>query len=413
MRIFRLALVLLLSLSSANFAQAQWWTVQASGIDTDLRAVSAVMVSAEGSGTFAVWAAGSNGVILRSLDEGKYWKRLHVADGDTLNFRGIAAFDAQTAYVMSVGNGEKSRIYKTTDGGETWKLQFTGPRKETFLDGIVCDSKISCMVLGDPIDGKFLILFTEDGEHWKELSREKMPAALPNEGAFAASNSSLCLDNDDVYFATGGAAKARVFHSPDRGSAWTVAETPIASGNATSGIFSLECKNVRILYAVGGDYEDPTRAFHSAAYLHTPDSLLEGGGSWQLSKQQPGGFRSGVAGVDGATVVAVGPNGEDISHDLGVTWSHTDSFNLNAVTFVDIYDGWAVGPKGTIARFLNQMQYQIRNGAPDQPCVGEVDCCLLDFARLSTLPRPLQSDFASSLPFPDSNAGREHVIQPN
>jgi photosystem II stability/assembly factor-like uncharacterized protein len=413
MRIFRLGFVLLLSLSSGNFARAQWWTVQTSGIDTDLRAVSAVMVSAEGSGTFAVWAAGSNGVILRSLDEGKSWKRLHVANGDTLNFRGIAAFDAQTAYVMSVGNGEKSRIYKTTDGGETWKLQFTGPRKETFLDGIVCDSKTTCMVLGDPVDGKFLILSTEDGEHWKELPREKIAAALPNEGAFAASNSSLCLDSDNVYFATGGAANARVFHSPDRGAAWTVAETPIASGNATSGIFSLECKNGRILYAVGGDYNDPTRAFHSAAYLRTADSLSEGGGSWQLSKQQPGGFRSGVASVDGATIVAVGPTGEDISHDFGVTWSHTDSLNLNAVTFVDIYDGWAVGPKGTIARFLNQMQYQIRNGAPDQPYVGGADCCLLDFARLSTLPRLLQSDFASSLPFPDSNAGREHVIQLN
>jgi len=413
MRILQLASAFLLSVFASTTAHAQWWTVQTSGMDTDLRAVSAVMVSAEGSGTFAVWAAGSNGVILRSLDEGKSWKRLHVADGDALNFRGIAALDANVAYVMSVGNAEKSRIYKTIDGGETWKLQYADKRKEFFLDAIVCDSKENCTVLGDPIEGKFVILSTEDGEHWKELPREKMPAALPNEGAFAASNSSLCVDDENVDFGTGGAARARIFHSSDRGRTWTVAETPIASGNATSGIFSLECKDGRVLYAVGGDYNDPSRAFHSAAYQHPAPYFEDGSQTWQLSKQQPGGFRSGVADVDGATAVAVGPTGEDISRDFGVTWSHTDSLNLNAVKIIDITHGWAVGPKGTIARFLNQIQYQIRNGAPDHPYVGEADCCLLDFVRLSTLPRPSQSDFASSLLFPDSNPGREHVIQLN
>jgi photosystem II stability/assembly factor-like uncharacterized protein len=115
-----------------------------------------------------------------------------VTDGEGLDFRGIAAADAGVAYVMSIGNGDKSRIYKTTDGGATWKLQFAGTRKETFLDAIVCDSKATCIALGDPVDGKFQLLSTEDGEHWKELPRESLPPALPKEGAFAASNSSLC-----------------------------------------------------------------------------------------------------------------------------------------------------------------------------------------------------------------------------
>jgi photosystem II stability/assembly factor-like uncharacterized protein len=57
----------------------------------------------------AVWASGSNGVILRSTDLGKTWKRLHVAGGDTLDFRGIVAFNATTAYLMSSGEGQKSR----------------------------------------------------------------------------------------------------------------------------------------------------------------------------------------------------------------------------------------------------------------------------------------------------------------
>jgi photosystem II stability/assembly factor-like uncharacterized protein len=364
MRALRLAV---LFFGATTVAEAQWWTVQTSGTDTNLRGVSAVYSDdAKGEPAAVAWVSGSNGVILRSLDQGKTWKRLRVAGGDALDFRGIAAIDARVAYVMSIGPGDKSRIYKTSDGGETWKNQFTGATKETFLDVIVCLAEKECFALGDPIDRKFLLLSTEDGDHWKDMGRDNMPAALPNEGAFAASNSSLFVDDENIYFGTGGAVKARVFHSTDRGHTWAVIETPIAAGNASSGIFSLDCKGGNVLFAAGGDYRDVSRAFHSAAYFHSGPYLPDGDTAWHLSKQQPGGFRSGVASVDGATVVAVGPSGEDVSHDFGVTWAHTDSLNLNAVTILDIYNGWAVGPKGTIARFVNHNQYEIRERPSSQ-----------------------------------------------
>src|SRR5260370_20080730 len=111
-------------------SEAQWWKVQTSGLDSNLRGVSAAYAPDEkGVPVPVVWASGSNGVILRSLDLGKTWKRLHVAGGDALDFRGIVAFNVSTAYVMSSGEGEKSRLYKTTDRGETWKLQYTDKRK--------------------------------------------------------------------------------------------------------------------------------------------------------------------------------------------------------------------------------------------------------------------------------------------
>jgi photosystem II stability/assembly factor-like uncharacterized protein len=383
-----------LVLSTAAIAQAQWWSVQTSGIDTNLRGVSAAYFSTRAGEVPrpAVWVSGSNGVILRS-DDGKTWKRLHVKDGDALDFRGVAAVDANVAYVMSIGNGEKSRIYKTVDGGGTWHLQFTGPRKETFLDAISCDSEKNCLVLGDPVDGKFLLMSTEDGEHWNKLPSDKMPDALPNEGAFAASNSSLCVDDHNIYFGTGGAAKARVFHSADSGKTWTVEDTPIASGNASSGIFSLSCKGSRVLHAVGGDYNDPSRVFHCVATFYDGVYIPDKPRGWQLSKQQPGGFRSGVADVDGAAAVAVGPNGEDITQDFGATWEHTDSINLNAVAILDTSNGWAVGPKGTIARFLNKRQYNVRNVTPaDELEARGVQFGLLDVVGLSTLRRLLQSD---------------------
>jgi photosystem II stability/assembly factor-like uncharacterized protein len=103
----------------ATAVQAQSWSVQTSGIDTDFRGIGAVYsLDSNGARIPVVWVAGSHGVILRSVDLGSTWKRLHVPDGDTLDFRGVAAFDSNVAYVISVGLSEKSRIYKTTDGAK-------------------------------------------------------------------------------------------------------------------------------------------------------------------------------------------------------------------------------------------------------------------------------------------------------
>jgi len=339
-------------------AEAQWWKVQTSGLDTNLRGVSlAYAPDRKGVPAPVVWASGSNGVILKSIDEGTTWKRLHVAGGGALDFRGIVAFKASTAYVMSSGEGEKSRIYKTTDGGETWNLQYTDKRKEFFLDSIACRSETHCFALSDPIDGKFLLLKTTDGQHWNPLSSGNMPAALPSEGAFAASNTCVALSGADIFFGTGGPA-ARVFRSSDSGRTWSVVETPIAHGNASSGIFSIARADDKTIVAVGGDYQDPKRASGVAAYS------LDGGKTWQLAAQQPGGYHSAVARIDDGRWVAVGPNGEDISGDFGVHWKRTDSLNLNAVALLDIWTAWAVGPNGTIARFVNRYGYEIHYRLP-------------------------------------------------
>jgi photosystem II stability/assembly factor-like uncharacterized protein len=257
------------------------------------------------------------------------------------------ALDAQNAFVMSSGNADKSRIYKTADGGANWKLEFTDSREAFFLDALACDAE--CYALSDPVDGKFVIVATHDYKDWKELPGDGMPAALPGEGAFAASGTSLAVNNDaGMYFGTGGGKAARVFHSADLGKTWSAVETPIASGNASSGIFSISSTTFAV-NVVGGDYKDPNRPYQ--------------GRTWRLAAQQPGGYRSAVASIDGATLAAVGPNGEDFSDDFGVHWKHTDSLDLNAVFVLDIHNAWAVGAKGTIARLVNRKQYLIRNGS--------------------------------------------------
>ena len=307
------------------------------GFDSNLRGVS---VSKTKPGKYAMWVSGSKGIILRSLDDGKSWKQLKIKDGDDLDFRDIEAFGEKIAYVMSSGDGKKSRIYKTSDGGESWQLQYTDKRPGFFLDSIACDSRTQCFALSDPVDGKFLILTTSDGQHWRELPRDRMPAALPKEGAFSASGTSVALCNHkDLYFGTGGPV-ARVFHSADRGRSWTATETPMAGGNASSGIFSIACHG-RSLAAVGGDYREPANANKVAIY--SKDS----GATWHLAEHQPGGYRSAVTFLSANDLVAVGTNGGDHSRDAGVHWRHTDTLNLNAFSFA-ADTSCAVGPKGTV-----------------------------------------------------------------
>jgi photosystem II stability/assembly factor-like uncharacterized protein len=359
---YRYPLLLLALLPLGRPGKDAWWSVQTSGIDTNLRGVSAKCCEETRPTNFqdVVWASGSNGVILRSADYGRHWTERRVKGGEDLDFRGIAAVDTDTAYVMSSGDADKSRIYKTTDGGKSWGLQYSDKRAGFFLDSLACDSKVHCVALSDPVDGKFLLLSTGDGEHWKEMPRDKMPASLPKEGAFAASGTAITLCEDGkIFFATGGPA-ARIFRSTDHGYSWTVQETPIVSGNASSGIFSLACYYSDRLVAVGGDYKQPDRSSSVAIYSE------DGGGHWQLAKNQPGGYRSAVGWSSQRDAVAVGPNGTDVSHDGGVHWQRADPLSLNAVCF-EASEGWGVGPKGTIARFNSHYQYLVEKLVAEKP----------------------------------------------
>src|SRR5260370_5776481 len=109
MRAMRYFLPVFFSLFLCISAHAQWWQVQTGGTNTNLRGVSvAYKQNRKNAHASVVWAAGSNGVILKSIDEGKTWQRLHVAGRDALDFRGIVAFNDSTAYVMCSRDQENS-----------------------------------------------------------------------------------------------------------------------------------------------------------------------------------------------------------------------------------------------------------------------------------------------------------------
>jgi photosystem II stability/assembly factor-like uncharacterized protein len=315
--------------------KGQLWAPQTSNTTSALRGVSVVSQT-------VVWASGTKGTYLITADGGETWKPSTLPGAADMDFRAIRAFDAQTAILMSIGSGEKSRIYKTKDGGARWDVLYTNPDLKGFFDAIAFWDNSHGILLGDPVDGHFVVMTTDDGgDSWR---REKTPPALPNEGAFAASNSCMFLIGlHEVWFATSG---ARVFHSTDGGRKWSVAQTPVRHDSASAGIFSIAFLNPLFGMAVGGDYTKPADAAHNIAIT------VDGGKKWTVPESAPNGFRSAIRYLpDQKMWITTGTSGSDVSTDKGKTWKQFDKGNYNAMSFLLSYAGWAVGPNGAIAKF--------------------------------------------------------------
>ena len=316
------------------------WTPQTSGVTARLRGVSAVNER-------VVWASGANSTILRTSDGGVTWQKLNVTT-DTLDFRDIDAIDAQTAYALSIGTGPASRIYKTTDSGTTWTLQFKNDHPKAFFDAMSFWDSQHGIVFGDSIDGHFDILMTDNGgQTWARLDPTSLPPALPSEGAFAASGTNIALyGKDHAWIGTGGGAKARVLRTTDRGRTWKVADTPLSAGQS-SGIFSIAFRDTQHGVIVGGDYTKESEAINNLAFT------VDGGATW-TNAQGLTGFRSVVAYVPSTkTIVALGPLGGDYSTDDGRTWKSIPGPGFDTFSFARGKGvGWASGAKGSIGRLL-------------------------------------------------------------
>jgi photosystem II stability/assembly factor-like uncharacterized protein len=329
-----------LVLAVALMAFAPSWKLQSSGVTARLRGVSAVSDR-------VAWASGSGATVLRTTDGGATWNKLSVTT-EALDFRDVDAVDAQTAYVLSIGNGPASRIYKTSDGGATWTMQFKNDDAKAFLDAMSFWDANHGLVFGDSIDGQFYILTTDNGGRtWTRLPPATLPRALESEGAFAASGTNIALfGKTHAWIGTGGGAKARVLRTSDGGRTWQVADTPLAAAQS-AGIFSIAFRDAQHGVIVGGDYRKEQEAVDNLAVTSN------GGVTWKLVKGLSG-FRSAVAYVPGIktpALVAVGPSGADYSLDDGQTWIPIAGRGFDTFSFAPHKQtGWAAGANGGLAK---------------------------------------------------------------
>lgn len=315
---------------------------QLSGTSHRLQALS--VVSAD-----VVWASGVGGTWVRTLDGGRSWESGVVPGADSLEFRDVHAFDADRALLLSAGSGSRSRIYRTRDGGRSWELVFVNEEPDGFYDCMDFWDDDRGAVYGDAVGDELRVLVTSDGgDTWTLVPSDRLPAALPGEGGFAASGTCVVAGAGEAgWIGTGNASPARVLRTEDRGASWTAHETPLVAG-AGAGVFSVVFRDALHGIVVGGDLG--RRGERTVNVAVTDD----GGRSWRaagtLRFPGPAYGAAWAPGPDSATVVAVGPGGADLSRDWGETWSALSDQEFWAVAFHSRDTGWMVGPQGRIVR---------------------------------------------------------------
>jgi len=362
----------LLTIIFATQSQAQW-DIQDSHTTASLRGIASVDAA-------IAWASGTGGTVLHTTDGGANWQRCATPPGaESLDFRGIQAFDAHTAIVMSSGKGDLSRLYKTTDACQTWKLLFTNPDKEGFWDAIQFDSPKTGMLIGDPVKDQFPIFTSiNTGNSWSRVDHVAPYAGIKkadkgwSESIFAASNSTLLIYQNprphtllQILFLTGGSRSSiHIVQNFDQPIPLLGGRVMISSASShladgpTAGGFSLAAKPGSapgLLVAVGGDYQQPDSTASTASSCQWKEDGLSSTYHCGAAATFPHGYRSAVAyDAQQKLWITVGPNGTDISTDDGRNWTPLKPStqdppdadkNWNALSLP-----YVVGPKGRIGK---------------------------------------------------------------
>ena len=233
------------------------WLVRGSGTTASLRGLHVVDAD-------VAWASGSGGTFLRTVDGADTWEIGTVAGAEALDFRDVHAWDRDRALLLSAGF--PARIYRTNDGGGSWNLMYENRTPGVFFNAVSFWDAERGIAVGDPIDGRFLIVLTNDGgETWTELPWESRPAGPRGRGQFCRVGNlydgirkkqrlvrhrrSRCksLPLDRRWFLVDGGRDSDSFR-------------PVVAG-----VFSLYFADERRGVAVGGDYLDEPNPAATAA----------------------------------------------------------------------------------------------------------------------------------------------------
>lgn len=317
------------------------------------------------------WVCGSQSALFRTIDQGKSWTSHPIIELKNLTpssppveLRSIHAFSAECVVVATAGT--PCRIYRTQNAGTNWHCVFEHPAKEAFIDGLKFYDSNQGIAFGDPVDGKIMVLRTEDqGQSWTQIQHDSL-SVRDGEAGFAASNSSLMLSQTpntpttnppkperSLWIGLGGkVGPAPILSSKENITSFKMTSVEPIPSHSSAGIFSLAQSPAGKVIAVGGDYKTPDSPIGNIA-IFDPDAQ-----EWRKPKgEPPRGFRSCVVYVEQANIpegpskfhwITVGPTGSEWSNDAE-HWHPLSDDPYHAVQVAPDGSIWACGPMGRVA----------------------------------------------------------------
>ena len=238
-----------------------------------------------------VWASGASGTILRTVDGGATWQRLAVPDSEKLDFRDVDAISETPGLYPEHRPGVASRIYKTSDAGAHWTLQFANGNPKAFLNAMAFWDANHGIAFSDSVDGH--------ARHPDDGPTAAMVVARAAENAASGAAQRGCVCGERYQYRPRPAERRVDRHGPTR--ACCTHETAAAPGRwrppvsprAPPAVFSVSFRDPRHGMIVGGNYQKENDAIDNAAVT------VDGGGTWTPITGLSG-FRSVVTYVPGS-----------------------------------------------------------------------------------------------------------------
>ena len=273
---------------SPGLFQAQWYLVsrlETMGYDAELHPVyngTLFDIEFAPDDPLIGWIGGTARVY-RTTDGGQSWEIRYDTMGD-VSFRSVSVLNAQTAYIV----GRFGIIIKTTDGGDSWEVQ-EPPVYNRFFDVLALNDSVAwiCGTQG------LLLNTTNGGALWESVETNT-----------SYSLSDITFSGDSLGWIVG--SSGTVFHTTNGGATWFQK----ASGLGTC------------LYAVKF-FDDSTgvAAGANGVLIRTTD----GGSSWLQTASGSSTIWYDMNFI-GSVGMAVGSGGRcQVSTDAGISWSESSS----------------------------------------------------------------------------------------
>ena len=211
---------------------------------SDVQSVGAVAIGPSNSkivwaGTGESWVRNSVSIgdgVYKSVDGGENWKNVGLKDSEHIAKILIDPKDGNTVYACALGHlwddNDERGVYKTTDGGTTWRKVLAGTNGSTgcaMLSMAAQDPKTIYASMwdfrrqawtfrsGGP--GSGLFKSTDGGEHWTELTPANAKG-LP-EKPYGRIALAVAPSKPQVVYATIESKTSALYRSDDGGQSWT------------------------------------------------------------------------------------------------------------------------------------------------------------------------------------------------